>query len=207
MATNCSAMRPKATSATQKRWSQHIVASTYDDVCVLLKYQTRHHSQDDLLMATKISHIPSKTYSTLTHHCYSKTTSCNSDNNNNINNFNSGNLVAAAASSNGGRHSSTKTLNNNRNQIFSLQTVNDTSGLTENSNNGNQLADFTCNHRNEKTPQQQQQEQQQYETGSDYRSRRRLTRPISCFEPGDHVCSFFISFFIFFFYFRSIFFI
>ncbi|KAI8127134.1 Rap guanine nucleotide exchange factor 3 [Lucilia cuprina] len=218
MATSNSCIRNKNFNNAQKRWSQHIVASPYDDVCVLLKYQTRRHSQDDLTLMTKISHIPPKTYSTLTHY-HSKTNNYNnSDNNNNINNMYIDSVVLAASNGGGGGgHSSTKTNNNkntnniintninnnnennkniNENQTFEIQTVTNTSGLTKNNNhlppynrnNGNQVAlDVCCGRGNgyiQKPSQQQQQQQQQTDFNS--RHRRRLIRPISCFEPGDH---------------------
>ncbi|XP_046809971.1 rap guanine nucleotide exchange factor 4 isoform X3 [Lucilia cuprina] len=218
MATSNSCIRNKNSNNAQKRWSQHIVASPYDDVCVLLKYQTRRHSQDDLTLMTKISHIPPKTYSTLTHY-HSKTNNYNnSDNNNNINNMYIDSVVLAASNGGGGGHSSTKTNNNNNkntnniintniknnnennknindNQTYEIQTVTNTSGLTKNNNhlppynrnNGNQVAlDVCCGRGNgyiQKPPQQQQQQQQ---TDFNSRHRRRLIRPISCFEPGDH---------------------
>lgn len=192
-------LRPKVKCSAHKRWSQHIVATNSDDVCVLLKYQTRHHSQDDLsLIQRKISHIPPKTYSTLTHY-HSKTNKSNNDNdsNNNHNNYNDLNnmyidrVVLLAASKGGGGGgsvgggvSSTKIENNN---------FTDTSGVTKTC--GKRLAAVSCVNGHRKLPQQPPQQQ----TANYYRRRSRLIRPISSFEPTDHVWSAQFNFLSFFF--------
>lgn len=231
MASNCVLRSKTSANQQQKRWSQHIVASNYDDVCVLLKYQPRRHSQDDLtLLNTKkiLYNIPPKTYSTLTHqhhqhyndHQHPFKKSNNDINNNDLKSdsimyidkilmeskVKTNSSIINSSSTNGIQHSSTNKHDNNEQEIFQIQTVTDISGITKNNqnninnkkqqhlrqsnnnniiinttNNGNQVIENNC------CKQINDQQQQEGNKTMIKRRKKLLIRPISCFEPGDHV--------------------
>lgn len=156
-------------SSANKRWSQHIVASTYDDVCVLLKYQRRRHSQENLSQIAATNKYPA--YATLPspHHLH---------NNNNNSNNNNHNAIKCRNNSH-----ATLTANGCCNSKTSSALTDTTSVLTQSSavvlRNGRDRHDG-----NTRCPQQPE-AQSHYRRGEN--PRRRLIRPVSCFEPGDHV--------------------
>ena len=185
--------------SSHKRWSQHIVASAYDDVCVLLKYQRRHHSQEDLAIITE---KPSKkTYSTLTYNYRdndSDGVGVECDVANHIDSM----CMSVSDNNNNNVHLNSRNNNSKRNE-FKIQNVTDTviSGLTINNTTITMTA--TSKHYNHHSKAnvnghvngKQQLQQVHPVNGIDCnasscpeRRKIRLIRPISCFQTGDHVC-------------------
>ncbi|XP_005190483.1 rap guanine nucleotide exchange factor 4 isoform X1 [Musca domestica] len=161
-----------SSSSATKRWSQHIVASTYDDVCVLLKYQRRPHSQENLSQISggecAMTNKYPNSYATLPtpHHHYHHHNNSHHhtpslpappppyNNNNNTIKCNNIGLVANGCCN-------TKSKPTTTSMATSVLTLSSSVLLRNGGPSSN-------HYRRGETP------------------RRRLIRPVSCFEPGDH---------------------